>query len=66
MSEQTVFIIDDDSSVRKGLARLIRAAGFNVELFVSAREFLDSEYLKRRGCIVLDVQMPEMTGPELQ
>lgn len=66
MNEQTVFIIDDDSSVRKGLTRLIRAAGLNVESFVSAREFLDSEYLKRPGCIVLDVQMPEMTGPELQ
>jgi FixJ family two-component response regulator len=66
MNEQTVFIVDDDSSVRKGLTRLIRAAGFNVESFASAREFLDSGYLERPGCIILDVQMPEMTGPELQ
>ncbi len=66
MNEQTVFIVDDDSSVRKGLTRLIRAAGFNVESFASARTFLDSGYLERPGCILLDVQMPEMTGPELQ
>ncbi len=66
MNEQTVFIVDDDSSVRKGLNRLIRAAGFNVESFASAREFLDSGYLERPGCIVLDIQMPEMNGPELQ
>jgi FixJ family two-component response regulator len=66
MNEQTVFIVDDDSSVRKGLARLIRAAGLNVESFASAREFLDSGHLERPGCIILDVQMPEMTGPELQ
>ncbi len=66
MNEQTVFIVDDDSSVRKGLTRLIRSAGFNVESFASAREFLDSGNLERPGCIILDVQMPEMTGPELQ
>ncbi len=66
MNEQTVFIVDDDSSVRKGLTRLIRAAGFNAESFASAKEFLDSGYLERPGCIVLDVQIPGMTGPELQ
>jgi len=66
MNEQTVFIVDDDSSVRKGLTRLIRAAGLNVESFASAREFLGSGNLDKPGCIILDVQMPEMTGPELQ
>jgi FixJ family two-component response regulator len=66
MSEQTVFIVDDDSSVRKGLARLIKVSGWNVESFASAREFLDSGNLNKPGCIILDVQMPGMTGPELQ
>ena len=62
----TIFIVDDDSSVRKGLSRLVRVAGFNVESFASAGEFLDSGQLESPGCIILDLQMPEMTGPELQ
>ena len=66
MSEQTVFIIDDDSSVRKGLTRLIKAAGLPAKSYASAREFLDSGNLEKPGCIILDVQMPKMTGPELQ
>jgi FixJ family two-component response regulator len=66
MSEPTIFIVDDDPSVRKGLKRLITASGMNTESFASAREFLDSDNLDRPGCIILDVQMPEMTGPELQ
>ncbi len=66
MSEPTVFIIDDDPSARRGLTRLVRAAGFNTESFASAADFLASEQRSGPGCIVLDVQMPEMTGPELQ
>jgi FixJ family two-component response regulator len=66
MSEQTIYIIDDDSSVRKGLTRLIKAAGLHAESYASAREFLDSGKLEKPGCIILDVQMPNMTGPELQ
>jgi FixJ family two-component response regulator len=66
MSEQTIYIIDDDSSVRKGLIRLIKAAGLHAESYASAREFLDSGNLEKPGCIILDVQMPKMTGPELQ
>ena len=66
MNEPTIFIIDDDSSARNGLTRLVAASGMNTESFASAREFLDSENLYSPGCIILDVQMPEMTGPELQ
>ena len=66
MNEPTVFIIDDDPSARRGLTRLVRAAGMNVESFGSARDFLASERRDGPGCIVLDVSMPEMTGPELQ
>ena len=66
MNENTVFIIDDDPSARKGLTRLINAAGMNVVPYASAKEFLESGHQDGPGCIVLDVRMPEMTGPELQ
>ena len=66
MSEPTVFIIDDDPSARRGLTRLVRAAGLNAESFASAAEFLTSDQRSGPGCIVLDVRMPKMTGPELQ
>jgi FixJ family two-component response regulator len=66
MSEPTVFVIDDDRSARQGLTRLVRAAGLNAESFASARDFLASGRSDGPGCILLDVRMPEMTGPELQ
>jgi FixJ family two-component response regulator len=66
MNEPTVFIIDDDVSARRGLTRLVRAAGMNAESFASAADFLASGKTDGPGCIVLDVSMPEMTGPELQ
>ena len=66
MSQPMVFIVDDDASSRRGVTRLVRAAGFDAESFASASEFLASGKLEAPGCLVLDVRMPEMTGPELQ
>lgn len=66
MKEPTVFIVDDDASARRGLTRLVRSAGFNAESFASATKFLASGNSFEPGCLVLDVRMPEMTGPELQ
>ena len=66
MSDPTVFVIDDDPSARRGVTRLLRTAGVNVESFASAKEFLASGEREGPGCIILDVRMPEMTGPELQ
>ena len=66
MNDPIVFIIDDDPSALRGLARLVRAAGFKVETFTSAGDFLAFGKLNGPGCIVLDVRMPEMSGPELQ
>ena len=66
MNEPTVFIIDDDPSARRGLTRLVRAAGMNAESFASATDFLASGKADGPGCIVLDVRMPGMTGPDLQ
>ena len=61
-----VFIVDDEPFARRGLTRLVRAAGMPAESFASAREFLDSGAWEGPGCIVLDVKMPEMSGPDLQ
>ncbi len=65
-SQATVFVVDDDESLRRALARLIQSAGWNVETFESAREFLQRLPYAGTGCVVLDLQMPEMTGVELQ
>ena len=61
-----VFIVDDDASVRKALGRLVRSAGYEVELFCCASEFLAREAPPRPACLLLDVRMPGMTGIELQ
>jgi FixJ family two-component response regulator len=62
----TVFIIDDDDSVRKALARLMRSAGYNVEVFGSAEEFLSSERMSSDCLLVLDIRMPGMSGIQLR
>ena len=62
----TVFIVDDDPSVRRSLERLFRVAGHQVQTFVSARQFLQRGDLRKTACLVLDVRMPGPTGLELQ
>jgi FixJ family two-component response regulator len=63
----TVFLVDDDSSVRKALARLIRAAGYKIETFASAHEFFQSKpETAGVACLVLDVRLPGLNGLELQ
>jgi FixJ family two-component response regulator len=61
-----VFIIDDDASVRKSLSRLLRSAGYSTETFASAEEFLGREHFNGIGCLLLDVQMPGLSGMDLQ
>lgn len=60
-----VTVIDDDQSVRESLPDLLRESGYEVETFSSAEEFLTSSDLGRTRCLVLDVAMPGMSGPEL-
>jgi len=62
----TVFIVDDDPSVLKALARLLRSAGLNAITFASPQEFLDHHDQNAPGCLVLDVAMPHINGLELQ
>ena len=65
-AKATVFVVDDDASVRKALARSIQTANLNVKVFASAREFLDQGPPGSPGCLVLDVRMPGLSGLELQ
>jgi FixJ family two-component response regulator len=61
-----VFVVEDDSSVREALAGLIRSAGWNVEVFVSADEFLGRPRTDAPSCLVLDVGLPGLSGLDLQ
>jgi FixJ family two-component response regulator len=61
-----VYIVDDDSSARKGLTRLVRAAGYEVLDFASADEFLEACGTEASGCMILDARMPGLSGEELQ
>ena len=61
-----VFVVDDDASVRRSTERLVRSQGFGIQAFASAREFLDGARVDRPGCLVLDVQMPGLSGLDLQ
>jgi FixJ family two-component response regulator len=61
-----IAVIDDDASIRRALQRLLQSAGFTVETFGTAREFLDADYRARTACLVLDIHLPGMSGVELQ
>src|SRR5438477_4843224 len=61
-----VFAIDDDASVRKGLARLLRSAGHKSEIFESASDFLTRPPHTGPSCVIVDVQMPGINGMDLQ
>ena len=65
-SRTAVAVVDDDESVRESLPDLLRACGFAVNAFSSAEEFLASDSVARTSCLVLDVAMPGMSGPDLQ
>ena len=61
-----VFLIDDDASVRKGVSRLLRSAGYKSESFESASDFLQREQHPGPACLIVDVRMPGINGMDLQ
>ena len=61
-----ITVVDDDESVRESLPDLLKEFGFEAQTFSSAEEFLESESIAGTRCLVLDVAMPGMTGPDLQ
>ncbi len=63
---RTVFVVDDDGSFRTAVSRLLRAAGHQVKLFSSATEFVQGLPVEGPGCVVADLQMPGMSGLDLQ
>jgi FixJ family two-component response regulator len=65
-TSETIFLIDDDVSVREGLTGLIESLGLPVKTFGSALEFLAVKPMEAEGCVVLDINMPGMNGLELQ
>ena len=65
-SDTVVFVVDDDSSVRSALKRLIKSVGYKVITFISAQEFLEYDHPDIPSCLVLDIRMPGLSGLELQ
>jgi FixJ family two-component response regulator len=66
MHRDTVFIVDDDASVRDALSLLLSLRGYTTATFASAEDFLSAIQPAWRGCVVLDIRMPGMSGLELQ
>ena len=61
-----VSVVDDDESLRDSLPDLVRELGYSAQAFSSAEAFLASDYVDQTSCLILDVTMPGMTGPDLQ
>jgi FixJ family two-component response regulator len=66
ITRSLVSVVDDDESVRESLPDLLREFGFAVRAFSSAEEFLASDCIEQTSCLILDIAMPGMTGPDLQ
>ena len=65
-SRPLVSVVDDDESVRESLPDLLNEMGFGVQVFSSAEEFLASDFVGPTKCLIVDIAMPGMSGPELQ
>lgn len=61
-----IAVVDDDEPLREGLGSVLKAAGFSIDTFASAEEFLASPHRNRAACVILDVRLPGMSGVELQ
>ncbi len=61
-----IAVVDDDDSIRRALSRLLRGSNFDVLAFASGQEFIDSLPGHRPDCVILDFQMPELTGGDVQ
>src|SRR5689334_12368592 len=64
-NRSVIAVVDDDESVRESLPDLLREFGYDVDAFASSEEFLASKMLENIDCVILDIAMPGMSGPEL-
>ena len=62
----TIFVVDDDASMREALKNLLRSVGLEVETFENAQEFLSARHSEAPGCLILDVRLPGLSGLDLQ
>jgi len=60
-----ICIVDDDTSVRRALGRMVKSFGFDIQLLASARDCLDGPFVDQASCLIVDVMMPDMDGFEL-
>ncbi len=65
-TREIVYVVDDDASVRVGLDRLLRSAGFRVVTYADPRQFLEDERKEDSACVILDMMMPDILGLEVQ
>jgi FixJ family two-component response regulator len=65
-SGKQIFLVDDDASIRKAMRRFLYSAGFDVQTFASAEEFLEFISPQVTGCLILDVRLPALNGLDLQ
>ena len=61
-----VFVVDDDESIRRAMKRLLKSSGYDAVTFASAEEFIASNPGRGKGCLILDIRLPGMTGLDLQ
>ena len=66
LNRPLISVVDDDESIRESLPDLLNEFGFTAQVFASAEEFLASDFITRTNCLVLDIAMPGMSGPDLQ
>jgi FixJ family two-component response regulator len=66
VARRLIAVVDDEESVRRALARMLKASQFDVDVFASGREFLETLQLRRPDCVVLDYQMPGLNGRDVQ
>ncbi len=65
-TQRTIYLVDDDSSIRLAMTRLLKSAGYAVEVFAMAEAFLESAFVEKNTLLIIDIHLPGLNGLELQ